>query len=327
MLAYDKHHYEKAILNFPEQLKQGIALAQNIKRDGPFNSTVICGMGASSIGADLLEALADTNFPFWTARGYNLPRSVTDHTLVLVSSYSGNTEESLSCLTEAQKRQLKIIGLSKGGQLEKICRRDKIPFVKYPEQWEGFQPRWGVGLALAATATVLQNCGLLKEVSTKIKDAAEKLQPENWRPTGQKLATQLFNKVPAVYGPSRLYLSRFWQMNFNEDAKIPAACNYFPEVNHYETTGYTQGAQNRIVVIIRDPAEHPRILQRQEVTAQLLQEKDVPIEFVDLPRGDDAYRLFSGLIISMWTALYLSDLYKIDSAPTEMVEKLKILLK
>lgn len=327
MLPHDQHQYEKAILNFPQQLIQGINLAKNVKVDGSFSGAVICGMGASSIAADLLEALADTPFPIWTARGYSLPRSVTDQTLVIVSSYSGNTEESLSCLDEARQRRLKIIGLSKGGQLEKICRQSNIPFVKYPEQWEGFQPRWGVGFSLSAIATVLQNCGLLKDVSTKIKVAAEKLQPENWRSAGQKLAAKLLNKEPAVYGPSRLYLSRFWQMNFNEDAKITAACNYFPEVNHYETTGYTQGAKNRAVVIIRDPEEHPQILRRQEITAKLLSEKKVPVEFVDLPRGDTAYRLFSGLMISMWTALYLSDLYQIDPAPTEMVEKLKKMLK
>lgn len=328
MLPQDKHHYAKAILNFPQQLIQGIELAKATKVDDNFTSAAICGMGSSSVAVELLEALADTHFPFFPARGYYLPRPANEKTLVLLSSFSGNTEETLSCFAEAKKRHLKMIGLSKNGQLEKLCAENKIPFVKYPEQWEGFQPRWGIGYSIAALATILQNCGLLKGVVSKIKAAAEKLQPETWRVTGEKLAHKLFKKEPAIYGPAKLgYLARFWQMNFNEDAKTTAAWNYFPEVNHYETTGYTQGAKNRAVVIIRDPAEPPRLNKRQEITAQLLREKDVPVEFIDLPSGNIAWRLISGIVISMWTALYLSDLYQIDPAPTEMVEKLKKLLK
>lgn len=329
MLPQDKHHYEKAILTFPAQLVAGIKLAQDVKVDGDFNSAAICGMGASSLAVELIDALADTAFPLYPARGYSLPRPTNERTLVIVSSFSGNTEEALSCFAEAQARKLKIIGVTKGGQLEKLCLKNKIPLVKYPEQLPGFQPRWGIGYSLAALTTVLQNCGLLKNVVGQIKTAAEKLRPETWRVTGEKLAYKLFHKEPAIYGPASLgYLARFWQMNFNEDAKVNAAWNYFPEVNHYETTGYTQGDGNRLVIIIRDPLDTDRIRKRQEITAQLLLEKEVPVEFVDLPQSDNAaFRLLSGLIISMWTSLYLSDRYDVDPAPTEMVEKLKKLLK
>ncbi len=328
MLTYDTHHYEKAILGFPQQLLAGIELASAVKTEGNFTGAAICGMGASSLAVEMLDALSDTNFPLYAARGYILPRTTDAKTLIILSSFSGNTEETLSCFERAKERRLKMIGLSKNGQLEKSCRQNNIPFVKYPEQWEGFQPRWGVGYSLSALATVLQNCGLLQNVVAKIKTAAEQLQPETLRAAGQQLAQKLLNKEPAIYGPAHLgYLARIWQMNLNEDAKIPAAWNSFPEVNHYETTGYTQGAKNRAVVIIRDPEEQASIAKRQEITAQLLKEKQVPVEFIDLPRGDLALRLLSGIVLSMWTALYLSDLYKIDPAPTEMVEKLKKLLK
>lgn len=327
-LSNDKHNYEKAILAFPDQLAAGIKLAQSVKAEGKFTSAAICGMGASSMAVELIDALAETTFPLYPVRGYKLPRTVNEKTLVILSSFSGNTEETLSCLAEAQERQLKTIGLSKGGQLGKLCAENKIPFVKYPEQWEGFQPRWGMGYSLAALVTVLQNCGLLKDVVSQIQAAAKKLQPETWRVTGEGLADKLFKKEPAIYGPARLgYLARFWQMNFNEDAKAPAAWNYFPEVNHYETTGYTQGSANRAIVIIRDPEEQAQINKRQEITARLLKEKNVPVEFINLPPGNLAFRLLSGLVMSMWTALYLSDLYQIDPAPTEMVEKLKKMLK
>lgn len=328
MLPQDKHHYEKAILTFPYQLVAGIKLAQDVKVDGDFSSAAICGMGASSLATEFIDALADTAFPFYPARGYFLPRSTTEQTLVIISSFSGNTEETLSCFAEAQVRKLKIIGLSKNGQLEKLCTKNKAPFVKYPEQLAGFQPRWGTGYSLAALTTVLQNCGLLENIVSQLKIAGEKLRPETWRAIGERLANKLIHKEPVIYGPARLgYLARFWQMNFNEDAKVNAAWNYFPEVNHYETTGYTQGADHRLVIMIRDPMDSDRIKQRQQITTQLLLEKEVPVEFVDLPQSDNAaFRLLSGLVISMWTSLYLSDLYHLDPAPTEMVEKLKKLL-
>ena len=122
MLPYDKHQYEKAILNFPQQLLDGLELASTVKIDGNFTGAAICGMGASSLAVELLDALADTNFPFYAARGYDLPRPTNEKTLVILSSFSGNTAETLSCFAEAKARRLKMVGLSKNGQLEKSCR-------------------------------------------------------------------------------------------------------------------------------------------------------------------------------------------------------------
>ncbi len=324
---FDKHNYRKAIDNFPKFVKQGIDLARNTKVEGDFDRAVICGMGASSMAAELISTISENDKYIFAARSYKLPREVNESTLVIISSFSGNTEETLSCYDETIKRGLKIIGVYKGGKLQEKCEADNVTHLNYPEMWSGFQPRWGFGLSFATLTTILENCGVVDGLTKKLETAANKLEKETASSVGEKTAQALFKKEPAIYGPLDLaYLARIWQINLNEDAKVPASWNNFPEANHYETTGYTQTDGNRVAVMLRDPEDHPRIAERMKITVELLLEKHVSSVIIDLPKGDKVYRLLTGILLSMNTCYYLAKLYKIDPAPTEMVEKLKGML-
>jgi glucose/mannose-6-phosphate isomerase len=330
----DKSNYEKVILEFPRQLQQGIDLVGETKIEGIFSAVAVCGMGASSMATELLSAVVPGTQPLWAVRQYNLPREITDRTLVIASSYSGNTEETIACYEDAKQKQLALIGVTRGGRLGELCRRDRIPMIEYPEPTVGFQPRWGFGLSFAVLGKILENHDILPGFTAalqKITPALTAKVSKELRTNGEAIAKALFKKVPAVYSSQKLsHLARIWQIDINEDAKTPASWNYFPEANHYETTGYSQNSDNRVAVMLRDSDDHPRIKQRMEITARLLQEKGIATVFADIPSGHSPDTLISailsGKILSMWTCYYLAKMSKIDPAPTEMVEKLKKML-
>lgn len=330
----DKNNYEKVIKEFPEQLQQGIDLAANTKISGEFSAAAICGMGASSMATELLSAALPGPQPLWAVRGYDLTREITKDTLIIVSSYSGNTEETLACYKTARQKKLPLIGVTRGGRLGELCRQDSIPLVEYPEPTAGFQPRWGFGLSFAVLGKILENHAIFPGFTAALQKATPTITDKvdgELRTTGETIATALFEKEPAVYSSQKLsHLARIWQIDLNEDAKIPASWNYFPEANHYETTGYSRTSGNRVAVMLRDPDDRPRIKERMEITARLLEEKGVATVFADIPSGHNLETMIgailSGKILSMWTCYYLAKMYKIDPAPTEMVEKLKKML-
>jgi len=323
----DKHNYAKAITDFPKFTIQGVELAKKIEIDGDFKNAAICGMGASSMAAELIRTVAAGAKPIWGVRQYFLPREATKETLVIASSYSGNTEETLACYGNAREEGMTIIGATRGGKLKKMCQQDETPLIEYPTMWEGFQPRWAFGLSFATLATILGKANIIDDLSDKIITAANSLDPGSFMEQGKNIADQIYGMEPAIYGPQSLpHLARIWQIDLNEDAKVPASWNYFPEVNHYELTGYTQETGNRIAVMLKDPEDNPRIHERMEKTAAILSDKNVKTVFVELPKGDDLARIFGGTIIGMWTAYHLAKKAGIDPAPTEMVEKFKKML-
>jgi len=323
----DKHNYAKAITDFPKFTIAGVELAKKIEVTGDFRSGAICGMGASSMAAELISTVASGSKPILGVRQYFLPREATKETIVIASSYSGNTEETLACYGHAREEGMTIVGASRGGELKEKCQKDGVPFVEYPEMWEGFQPRWAFGLSFGALTTVLGKAKVIDDLSDKIIAAANNIDPGTFREQGKTVADQVYGMEPAIYGPQTLpYLARIWQIDINEDAKVPASWNYFPEVNHYELTGYTQETGNRIAVMLKDPEDNPRIHERMEKTAAILSDKNVKTVFVELPQGDDLTRIFGSTIIGMWAAYHLAQLHQVDPAPTEMVEKFKKML-
>lgn len=324
----DKSNYEQAILEFPEQFDKGIELARDVKIDGTFSSAAICGMGASSMAAELLSEVASGTKPIRGVRQYYLPREIIEDTLIITSSYSGNTEETLVCYDIAKQQNLKMIGVSQNGKLLEKCQEDSTPFVKYPDMPTGFQPRWAFGLSFATLGRLLENHDIMPGFTEELASGTSSLKMDETRKQGEKNAEKLYKKEPAIYGPQKFaYLARLWQIDLNEDAKVPASWNSFPEANHYETTGYTQGFGNRIAVMIRDVDDSSHIPERMEITAKLLKEKGVDTVFVDIRsgQGNDGTiaAILQGTLLCMWTCYYLAKMYKIDPAPTEMVEKLK----
>lgn len=316
----------ETILNFPKQFKEGIERAKDIRVEGRFENIIICGMGGSALPADLLLIFFnDLKLPLYIHRSYNLPPQATKESLIICISFSGNTKETISAFKEAQERKLKAAAITAGGELAKSAKKYNTPLVFLPSV--KIQPRWAIGYLFGALIKVLSNSGIIEDNSDEILKIAEKLKPLELETQGKSLAEKLVGKIPLVYASNKFKsLARIWKINFNENSKIMAFWNYFPELIHNEIVGYGN-LKNFHVIMLRDSDDHPKIFKAMDLTADLLRQKGIEVDFVELEKKNVLEKVFNNLILSDWVSYYLAKEYKIDPAPVEIVEEFKKKLK
>ncbi|XOB42084.1 MAG: bifunctional phosphoglucose/phosphomannose isomerase [Candidatus Nealsonbacteria bacterium] len=316
----------ETILDFPKQFKEGIEKAKDVRVEGRFENIIICGMGGSALPADLLLIFFnDLKLPLYIHRSYNLPPQATKESLIICISFSGNTKETISTFKEAQERKLKAAAITAGGELAKSAKKYNTPLVFLPSV--KIQPRWAFGYLFGALIKVLSNSGVIEDNSDEILKIAEKLKPLELETQGKSLAKKLVGKIPLVYASNKFKsLARIWKINFNENSKIMAFWNYFPELIHDEIVGYSN-LKNFHVIILRDSDDHPKILKAMDLTADLLKQKGIEVDFVELEKKNVLEKVFNNLILSDWVSYYLAKEYKIDPTPVEIVEEFKKKLK
>lgn len=328
------------ILNFPKQFEIGAKAAENIKPDGVFDNIVICGVGGSALPGSLLLALADISIPVFIHRDYNLPANVNDKSLIVCISFSGNTEETLSAYQEAIEKSYKPIAICTGGKLEQMAKENGLPVVIVPN--DCLQPRFGAGYLVSALIKILDNCGITKNLSGEVLGVAKNLKPETFDAQGKALAEKLVNKTPIVYTSNQYKsVARIWKIKFNENAKIMAFWNYFPELNHNEMCGFTnlkskienlpadashqamQAGLKYYFIILKDGQEDERIIKRMELTAELIKEAGAEVDFVEMAGETKMEKIFNCLLLGDWASYYLALAYMQDPVPVEIVEKFK----
>jgi len=323
----DKSNMYNVISESAEQLKKGLELAKNAKIEGDFKNIIICGIGGSALPSNILTSLNKTDIPIYIHRDYNLPQKADEHSLIICISYSGNTEETISALQEAISKKLRVICITTGGEIEKLCQENTIPLVKIPS---GIQPRMATGYIFSALIKILENSEVIKKISTEILETGEELKKINslLENEGKKLAKKLFKKIPIIYASNKFKeIARILKIKFNENSKIPAFYNYFPELNHNEMIGYTNAKKYFFVIIIQDSDDHPRILKRMQLTAKLISQKGIQTETINIKRGSILFKIFSTLLLGDWASYYLALEYKIDPTPVKMVEEFKKLMQ
>lgn len=332
---FDKANLRQVILDFPKQFEIGLKLASHIKMGTGFKSICISGMGGSSFPSDILETYVaylrkkdskkNKNFRIIKNRGYQLPVEATEKCLNIFISYSGNTEETIESLNEAIKKKLPSIGIANGGKLIEICKAKKIPFIIIPDI---SQPRYALGYFFLVLLQILKNCQLIEgnfsqEILNSIKKLTEiTIQNEK---AGKALAKKLTGKTPLVYTSEKLQgIARIWKIKINENSKTPCFYNYFPELNHNEMVGFTLPQGKFHIITLVDNNEHPQIIKRMKITADILQKKKIKTDLVDIPDNSNMFlSIFSFLALGDWVSYYLALNYKQDPTPVEMVEDFK----
>ncbi len=335
----DKSNLRQVILDSPSQFEVGLSLAKNVKIDGQFENVTISGMGGSALPANLLRTYCNGLFkthpdykPFeiYINRYYSLPpESHGSTTLNFIASYSGNTEETVSSLEEAQKSGLKYIGFSSGGKIEELCRQYGMPHIKLPIPNANFQPRMGTGYFFASMFQLLVNQGLIPDTTTELLSLAENLNKHmsEHEEEGRVLAAKLKGKTPVIYSsPKYKPVAMVWKIKINENAKTPAFWNFFPEANHNEMVGFTNPQGKFFIIMLKDPEDDPRNLKRYEATSKLLVEKGVESEIIEMHGANVFSKMFSSLNLADWASYYLALEYGQDPTPVDMVEKLKKIL-
>ena len=310
------------ILNFPQQLQRGIAAAKNIKLEGNFDNIVICGVGGSALPGTLLLDIADISVPVFTHRDYGLPKIASEKSLVICVSFSGNTEETLSAYEEAMSKGYAVVALSTGGKLEELAKQNNLPAIITPN--DCIQPRFGTGYLVSALIKILDNCRITDNLSHEILEMAESLNPEKFEAQGKILGEKLVDKIPVVYSSNQYKsVARIWKIKFNENSKVMAFWNYFPELNHNEMVGLTNLKGSFHFIILKDSQDNPKILKRMEITASLIKESGAGVEIIELQGQTKMEKIFNALLLGDWASYYLALSYGQDPVPVAIVEKFK----
>jgi glucose/mannose-6-phosphate isomerase len=336
----DKDDFYSVILGTPDQLEEGFTLGRSIVVPRGFTSLTVSGMGGSALPIDVLRTfladIADRQgtpaVPLYQHRGYRLGAAgLVPDTLHVLSSYSGNTEETLASFQEVVVEQgLPAIGLSAGGRLALLCKEHGVPHITLPTPGEHFQPRMGTGYFLGALLSILSQEGLIPDeekavlqATKNVRDAMPRLET-----AGRELAAKLSGKTPVVYASERFRsIAMIGKIKINENAKTPAFYNVFPEMNHNEMVGFTLPQGPFFALMFRDPADHERNRKRYPLTLELLKAHGVDGAILDM-EGDDVYnKVFMSLALLDFSAYFLALSYGQDPTPVDMVEALKAKLK
>jgi glucose/mannose-6-phosphate isomerase len=291
----------------------------------------ICGMGGSAIGADLAAAAVGSRAhnPIYTLRRYDLPPWVGEETAVLCSSYSGNTEETLSCYQAARTAGAQLIALTTGGKLAEAARADGVPVIGVPS---GMQPRVAVGYMAVCSLEVAALCGAAPSLRGEVEAAAElqrKLADE-WGPDAREdslaksLARTLQGSITVVYGAGLTApAARRWKTQINENAKLHAFFAELPEADHNEICGWESG-EPLSVVFLDDSTLHPRLRRRIELTAEIARDGAKAVEVVE-SRGESAFeRVMSLVFLGDLMSVYLAVLGGADPTPVAVLERFKL---
>jgi len=296
---------------------------------------VFAGMGGSALAALLVKNWLKTELglPFEIFRSYDLPEYVVHNTLVILSSYSGNAEETLSSLDQAMARGAQIAVLTSGGSLLEKADKNQITCALLPK---GLQPRMAVIDDLRALVKILVNFNVISnERLDDISSTSDWIKGESSKwlaniPTEQNYAKQLAQKIvgkTAVFysGTLTAPVAYKWKISINENAKNMAFWNELPEANHNEFIGWTSHPVEKPFAVfdIVSSFENPKILRRFEITDRLLSGKRPKATEINLV-GDSAIKqLLWGSILADFVGIYLAILNNVNPMPVELIEKLK----
>lgn len=316
------------ILNSPDQIRHSIEVNKDVRIKGEFDSIVLAGMGGSGHPGDLLNALGLTTLPLTVHRSYGLPHIYGKKPLVIASSYSGNTEESITAYQSAKQKGYGLAVNTAGGKLEEYAKQDSAPLIKigYP----GMQPRHTLNASFTGLATALANSQLAEDVSDDLLRIANVL--EETIPTlesaGKELAQKLKNNIPVFTSSNALaFAAKNFKIQANENAKTPAFWNEFPELNHNEMVGFscpTEDYSGKFhVVILRDADDNPRTRARMDVTKELYESWGVAVTEFPVEGETLAEKIFHAVSFGLWTTYYLALEYGTDPVPVAGVENFK----
>lgn len=303
------------------------------KLDLEVDNIVFAGMGGSALAARLGKTWPDISLPFEIVSDYYVPSYTSSKTLFIASSYSGNTEETLSALTEAEKAGAKIVIIAGGGELEHKAAIKKHVFIKLPE---ASQPRYAVLYSFKAFVTVLERAGVVKSGFADIlaKQVAEFLhhEIENWKPTvpakqnlAKQIALDVVGKSPVIYGGSLYPAAYKWKISFNENAKNVAWCNAYPEFNHNEFMGWSSHPIDKpyAVINLQSSYDHPQIKKRFAISKKLLSGK-MPDPIEVQAKGESVpEQLLWTVVLGDFVSLYTALLNGLNPTPVDLIEKLK----
>lgn len=342
---YDKAGMLGMIQSFPKQCLEAksIGLSFNLPDSYriSYRNIVCAGLGGSAIGADILRSYLwdEIKIPFFVSRNYVMPAFVDENTLVMVFSYSGNTEETISAYREAKKKGARVVVATTGGTLQKLAEKSGVPVIPIPG---GLQPRCAVGYMSIPVLILLAKIGIIKNDLRAIDETVKVLDTIRREKAGfavcekrnvaKKIAIALHGKYPVIYASQDYMDCVVTRMRgeLSENSKILSSGNSFPEMNHNEIEGWVGAKKifkNFITIILRDSLDHPGVSKRMDVTNKIINKEGVEVIELYSYGHSRLARTFSLIYIGDFISFYLAILNRTDPTPIGHIMEIKKALK
>ena len=325
--------------NLPDQL--GYAYQLGLKHELPdwtdFKQVVIAGMGGSAIGADLLASYCASLAPIPVSvhRDYDLPLFARGaETLVICSSHSGNTEETLDAFEAARKAECRIIAVTTGGELEKRAKENSIPVWTFDHAG---QPRAAVGFSFGLLLAMFQRLGFVPDQKEAVDDAVEfmkrsqqhlKADVFSAKNPAKRYAGQLMGRWVTIVGSGILApVARRWKGQLNEIAKAGANFDFLPEADHNTLAGTTNHQEtlnaHTISLFLRSDSDHPRNRLRSDLTRQVFMLEGMNTDHVDARGNTPLAQMWTLIHFGDYMAYYLAMWYEVDPTPVQSLVEFK----
>jgi glucose/mannose-6-phosphate isomerase len=294
-------------------------------KKGSIRCIIVTGLGGSAMSGDLLQnfCAGEIKLAYSVNRNYFLPEFADEHSLVIVSSYSGNTEETISALNNSLKKKCQIICISTGGKISQTAKENNIPLVVIPA---GLQPRYALGLSFFSLLKIFQTLNLIPDQSKYVEEIREL-----WKQNGEIFSTEnnlahscaekIIGYIPIIYSAADVTSAvgyRF-KCQFNENSKLHAFHNVIPELNHNEIIGWESFNEDKFqakLITVYDDSYPPQIKKRFEITSELAGKSGIEVMELSSNKNQLKVRLMDLIYLTDWITYYTAVLRAFD--PTEI---------
>ncbi len=318
---------DQFIDKFSSQLNEAIEIGKNINLslpELPIHNIVVVGLGGSGIGADFAIEFSASyrKVPMQTCKGYTLPAYVDKNTLVICSSFSGNTEETLSGFQQALMKGAKIVCIAAGGQLIELAKGHGLDHIILPG--EGTPPRANLAYSMVQQLFVLNFFGFLED--SFISDLEKSIQlieneKSNIKLKAEKIAGFMVGKFPIIYSTDRMAaVCVRLRQQFNENSKILCSHHIIPEMNHNELVGWRKQPVNFAVLMFRSNDDHPKNQSRIEINKEIIGHyTDTLIEIYTKGESLIEQALYS-VHLGDWLSWEVSKLREVDATEVKVID-------
>ncbi len=337
----DLQHYYTYIAEIPTQCRTAYKEMSAVVVPADYQKAkniIICGMGGSAIGADLVRTFLpeDLRVPVSVHRDYDLPAYVGPDSLVILSSYSGETEEVLSSFYDALAKKAKMFVVAGGGTLIELAKANNLPFYQFSY---ASQPRATIGFVFVALTVLFEKLNVFKNhvdiektakhLESVIADLAPEVPTEKNK--AKLLAYKTFDSLLVVVGSGILSeVARRWKCQFNENAKAFAFFEILPELNHNMVEGIhfpTELRDQALFLFLENSFDHPQNNKRFAILKELFDHQNVRYEVIE-PQGDTPIeQKLSSVIFGDYASFYLAILNNINPTPVDTIQWAKKKLK
>ena len=334
----DPQGMKDAVYNFADDINKASKIGKKIilnKKYNNIHNIIVVGMGGSAIGGDINKMLLknDLSIPLIVSRNYFIPKWANKHSLVVVSSYSGGTEETLSAFKDALSKECQIYGITTGGILSKELSSNDLDFILIPS---GLQPRAALAYSFVPMLYLFLHLGLIKiDLNNNLMNSIKLLKSvrDDYMLNDQKnhtwvLSNKIFNTIPILYGETdnTSVIALRWSNQISENSKMLAFCNEIPEFNHNEIVGWENNPnliEKLSIIWLSDESDQERISIRQKISEKIL-ETMVKNQFKISLHGSSRFdRLLHLMHFGDWVSLWCAYLHGTDPSPVDKISRLK----